>query len=519
MPEGKTEQFLEAACADIRDRRTREEVKQELRSHILEKADDLIISGYSADEAEERAVAQMGDAKRLARELGELHSFFPLRRFKNALTLFYIGFLLTSFQINVGIFDEICVFVGNCLLFLSCFLLRKSDPLLQFAWIFEAVCLAAQTAQTVLLCVPPFPARTYLCLSLTVLGSAAAIARMFLFGYGIARFSQGAPARGAKSIGYLYAAEYLCLLLATIVAKLFVVFLLFFAVFVLLVLFILRKIRLLSRDLWTNDREVKLAKPTRAGTAVLCLLLAATLAAMPCTCAIVFYTPPAQTEFSARDVSGEELGFVQEIKSAVQAAIPEENALGKEIAEQMLQDVADSDWLRLYEPEETQNIRLSFFSAGYGRKRADVYSVHYDDEKNVARVTHLSYSVYEADAHPLHSIRDTFSYTANILSDDQTPVRFVQLHEKGGTIFQTRAAYVSVNSASATAEYKLPEGNARAYAVIDLLPVNSNHYINCTQNAYVYTSFLRYPYEYDIENYGADPNWLQIVSYVLLFEL
>ena len=70
------ESFLAEACADIPDRRKRERVREELSAHIEDKAGGYVICGETEEEAESRAVREMGDAKRLARDLAQVNSFF-----------------------------------------------------------------------------------------------------------------------------------------------------------------------------------------------------------------------------------------------------------------------------------------------------------------------------------------------------------------------------------------------------------------------------------------------------------
>ena len=129
------ESFLAEACADIPDRRTREKVREELSAHIEDKADGYVICGETEEEAESRAVREMGDAKRLARDLAQVNSFFPLGLFKSAVTLFYVGLIFVSFYIDIGFLDDFFLLCGTCIMFAACFLLRKGNALLCTAWV------------------------------------------------------------------------------------------------------------------------------------------------------------------------------------------------------------------------------------------------------------------------------------------------------------------------------------------------------------------------------------------------
>ena len=81
------ERFIDEACAGIPDRRTRERTKEELRSHIEERAEEYMLCGDTPAEAERKAIAGMGSPERLHREFAEVDSLFPLRKLKNALWL------------------------------------------------------------------------------------------------------------------------------------------------------------------------------------------------------------------------------------------------------------------------------------------------------------------------------------------------------------------------------------------------------------------------------------------------
>lgn len=67
--------WLETAVSGIRFKPDRAAVEQELREHIEDKTADLlrIFPGMTQEEAEERALSQMGDAEKIGKELAKVH--------------------------------------------------------------------------------------------------------------------------------------------------------------------------------------------------------------------------------------------------------------------------------------------------------------------------------------------------------------------------------------------------------------------------------------------------------------
>ena len=67
--------WLHTAVAGIRFKPDREAVEAELREHIEDKTMDLmrIFPGMTQEEAEERALSQMGDPEEIGRELAKIH--------------------------------------------------------------------------------------------------------------------------------------------------------------------------------------------------------------------------------------------------------------------------------------------------------------------------------------------------------------------------------------------------------------------------------------------------------------
>jgi hypothetical protein len=69
----RIDEYLDAMCGEIRWKTARAQVREEIRTHIEQRADEYAAAGDSRDLAEAKAVTQMGDAAKTGRELNKLH--------------------------------------------------------------------------------------------------------------------------------------------------------------------------------------------------------------------------------------------------------------------------------------------------------------------------------------------------------------------------------------------------------------------------------------------------------------
>ena len=99
-------QFCELVTGQLRCKWEAPAVRQELSDHIQDHMDALLSSGMGRDEAEEAAVAAMGDPEALGKALDALHSPWPWRLYHAARTA---AFVLLIFAFFLG-FD---ILLGN----------------------------------------------------------------------------------------------------------------------------------------------------------------------------------------------------------------------------------------------------------------------------------------------------------------------------------------------------------------------------------------------------------------------
>lgn len=93
--------FLENVCNQIRYKPIRDDISEELNLHIQEMKEEHLNYGISEKEAEERAVANMGDATEIGKKLDKIHRpKFDWILFLLVAVLIGFGFLVSSIRIQ-----------------------------------------------------------------------------------------------------------------------------------------------------------------------------------------------------------------------------------------------------------------------------------------------------------------------------------------------------------------------------------------------------------------------------------
>lgn len=509
MPDKK--QFIEEACSGIRDRRTRNEVAEELSSHIADKAEDYVLYGEDPEEAERRAVGDMGDVKKLSRELAELHSFFPLRKFRTSLILFLVGFLLVSFRLDAGWFDDACAYVGNILLLVACFNLKSGNRLLFGAFALSAACFAVTIANDVLFSFPPFEARPAVGVAIFVTGIILSCARMLCFGYGVARVAEGKAAKRVRRTGWLYIASYADIFLAFAMPLFLPIFIVIFVVFVLLIAIAIGRA---NADIWRNDREVALVRTGAMCKAVLCVVIALSVATSSVINAILSTRAPQYVEYAAQDVAEEDAVLAEEVKERI-LEDSRSDAYFAALSQRLVEDVAESDLLRLSGDEVETDV--TYYNSAFGRSEMAVFALHVGED-GTRRVTALSYFAYEQGAEVTGAVESYYAArNATIVNTAQYPLKFVNLCKREGTMYTVVPEYEYVSGERAGQEYKSVRGGevVSGYVIFDMIASDGNA-VGINANSYVHTSPVRLPYNYEIiEKDGADVSGWQLLSYGL----
>ncbi len=122
------EEYVKFVCKNIMSVKKRNEVREELYSHLFEEYDRNVALGYDDLSAQQKAIEKMGDKEKIADDFGKIYSVIPNVYMRLSLNFIIWGILLNHFKINLftGL-GEITGFIGEMLLIFGLFKLRKTD--------------------------------------------------------------------------------------------------------------------------------------------------------------------------------------------------------------------------------------------------------------------------------------------------------------------------------------------------------------------------------------------------------
>ena len=66
-------EYLKSICEQIKYMPIREEISNEIEGHIIDLKQEYINDGIKEDEAEQKAIEQMGNAEEIGKKLNEIH--------------------------------------------------------------------------------------------------------------------------------------------------------------------------------------------------------------------------------------------------------------------------------------------------------------------------------------------------------------------------------------------------------------------------------------------------------------
>lgn len=489
------ESFLAEACADIPDRRTRERVREELSAHIEDKAGEYVICGETEEEAESRAVREMGDAKRLARDLAQVNSFFPLGLFKSAVTLFYVGLIFVSFYIDIGFLDDFFLLCGTCIMFAACFLLRKGNALLCAAWVVSWCQLLVLTPNLVLYTVQPFSDKEAVQIVLTLVSAFFHLVKVCCVCFGLAACAQGKYRDGAILSGALYIFVNVVTLLTMGSAVLSVIFA---VLFVVIMIFVLRGIRLAGRDLWRRDAEVRAVKTSVCWKVVLCAVMAFVFAAMPCSSIVVTLYAPKGEVYKASDIAGKDALLAERIKEETEKRYS--LGEGRELLELAMRDIALSDWLEM---EEILKEGEAFFGYELSSDLERLWICVCGQDRTAEVISFFRYKSRTAT----RAVQSMYMFE-NALFYGREEIKYVHLYtERGQDYFMSPSYRSYLFNWGAGEEYKIFAGRQeqRGYAAFSLVLGDYGSF-SCTEQSYRQTSLFRIPFGYDFLEKGVKPS-------------
>ncbi len=122
------EDYTKSVCRKIMSQKKKNEVREELSSHLLEEYERNFALGMDDESAQLKAIEKMGDQDKIAKDFGALYSVIPTEYMRSSLNLIIWGMALTFFQINLFTgFSEITKFIGKMLLIYGLLKLKETD--------------------------------------------------------------------------------------------------------------------------------------------------------------------------------------------------------------------------------------------------------------------------------------------------------------------------------------------------------------------------------------------------------
>lgn len=128
------DEYINLICRKIMSPRKKNEVYDELYSHLIEEYEKHFSLGLDDESAQLKAYWKMGDKEKIASDFGKLYSIIPTEYMRSSLNFIIWGMVLGFFRINLfpGM-GEITTFIGGLLLLYGLFKLRSVNKKLNIA--------------------------------------------------------------------------------------------------------------------------------------------------------------------------------------------------------------------------------------------------------------------------------------------------------------------------------------------------------------------------------------------------
>ena len=349
------ELYADAAASEIRDGALREAVREELLSHMEEKADDLVSWGAPSKDAVLESLRDMGDTEPVSSLLGAIHSHLPRIRLRNAMDKISVGLFLLFFSIDIWHIGFFTNTIGTLLLFSGILQLRRANRKLRFAFILMSISAAIKAAVGIFLALPasatlpdtlwinlPCAALLFYCLHHLFSGLADLAGldtngrRHSVSGCGFAYFAIMVLAMFGDSLG----------LIGLIIAS--VIF-----------IFILVQVRSLRNLIWKQGKGFGVKSVTLLGRILFISIAVLLFASAPVTSYLAATGTPEASLYNIHD-SGENAGDIRA------------NLLFLGMDEALLSDLPDSEVLKL---SDTQKVYMSYSHFSVNDRDADWLNV------------------------------------------------------------------------------------------------------------------------------------------------
>lgn len=139
MQEHNFDKILDFLCSGIAMKSEQERVRDELYDHLMCKYETNIACGLDEEQAVESAIKDLGDVKKMKKDLGSVHGFAPKPAMKKAMEYLFVGyvFLVINFW-QSGFYWEIFRFLLTIVFLTGLFCLSKANKKLKTAFYFRS---------------------------------------------------------------------------------------------------------------------------------------------------------------------------------------------------------------------------------------------------------------------------------------------------------------------------------------------------------------------------------------------
>ncbi|MBQ4603834.1 MAG: hypothetical protein IJB16_04445 [Clostridia bacterium] len=140
MHEHNFDEILDFLCSGIMSQKERQSVRDELYDHLMCKYEINLAVGHDEEQAEKKAIEELGDVSTLRFKLGQVHSYAPKPSLKKAMNLLIFGYVLTSFHLSFfNGMKEITTFIATVCMLVALFCFRTANKKLKVAFILKTI--------------------------------------------------------------------------------------------------------------------------------------------------------------------------------------------------------------------------------------------------------------------------------------------------------------------------------------------------------------------------------------------
>lgn len=128
------DEYINSICRKIMSPRKKNEVYDELYSHLIEEYEKNVSLGLDDESAQLKAIEKMGDKEKIANDFGKIYSIIPTEYMRSSLNFIIWGMALSFFRINLfNGMGDITKFIGGLLIIYGLFKLKSVNKKLNIA--------------------------------------------------------------------------------------------------------------------------------------------------------------------------------------------------------------------------------------------------------------------------------------------------------------------------------------------------------------------------------------------------